>query len=133
MTSPLVKSGVRILIAEDEPDTAQSLAELLALWGHQVKIATDGPTALARVISFQPGIVLLDIGLPKLNGWELARKIGEHGSERKPVLIAISGYGKDEDLQRSREAGIFLHLRKPVDPEQLAVILTCFQRLHSGG
>jgi DNA-binding response OmpR family regulator len=119
-------SGLRILVVEDDADTANSMAMLLHLYAYDVQIARDGKTALRAVVENQPDVVLLDIGLPKLDGWQLAREIRGHSSKKRPFLIAISGFGRQSDHTRSEEAGIDLHLVKPVEPEMLHQVLHRF-------
>jgi CheY-like chemotaxis protein len=122
---PLTNAHTRlsVLIVEDDADTADSLAMLLRLYAHHVEIARDGAMALQAVLETQPDVVLLDIGLPELNGWQLAKAIRYHTVGKRPFLIAISGYGMQADQVRSREAGIDLHLVKPVEPEVLEQLL----------
>lgn len=113
----------RVLVVDDVNDTAQSLAELLELWGYPVELALDGPSALAVASSFVPRVVLLDIGLPGMNGYEVARQLRAHPKLGHSYLVAITGYGAEEDRQQSRQAGFDLHLCKPVDLNQLKSIL----------
>ncbi|EDO29331.1 predicted protein, partial [Nematostella vectensis] len=104
----------RILVVDDNIDAADTLAMLLRLLGAEVEIARDGPGALAMHAAFRPEVVLLDIGLPGMDGLEVARRIrAEHGRDQV-VLIALTGWGQEEDLRRSREAGMDHHLVKPV-------------------
>jgi CheY-like chemotaxis protein len=110
-----------VLIVEDQADAAQSLAELLFLYGHTVRITACGKDALREVESSSPDVILLDIGLPGMDGWELARQL--KSLSRPPVLIAITGYGQQEDHRRSDEAGIHIHLVKPVEPASLIGLL----------
>jgi two-component system CheB/CheR fusion protein len=112
-----------VLVVEDDADTADSMAMLLHLYAHDVQVARDGAMALEVVLESQPDVVLLDIGLPKLDGWQLAKAIRSQKVCKRPFLIAISGYGMPADKMRSREAGIDLHLVKPVEPEMLRQIL----------
>lgn len=105
---------------EDNQDTATSLSLLLDLYGHEVRHAATGSAALQAVRDVQPDVLLLDIGLPGMNGWQVAKRISEQPPAKRPLLIALTGYGREEDRRRSREAGIDLHLLKPVDPEELA-------------
>jgi CheY-like chemotaxis protein len=121
--------GLRVLVVEDNADSATSLALLLRLQGHEVKIALDGPTGLQVAQDNWPDVVLLDIGLPGLDGYLVARGIGEHPGEKKPLLIAVTGYDRETDRQRSAEAGIDLHLVKPVDPVQLQGLLGRFRTI----
>ena len=118
--------GLRILVVEDDADTADSMAILLRLYAHDVRVARDGAAALGAVVEASPDVVLLDIGLPKLDGWQLAKAIRHHSNGRRPFLIAMSGYGTPSDQARSQEAGIDLHLVKPVEPEALREVLRRF-------
>lgn len=104
----------RVLVVDDNVDAADSLGMILRLNGHQVAIAHDGPGALAAAESFQPEAVLLDIGLPVLDGYEVARRLRRSDAGAGLLLVAVSGYGQEEDRLRSREAGFDHHLTKPV-------------------
>ena len=110
-----------ILIVEDHDDSAQSCAELLNLHGHDVRVASCSSEALQEAGSNPPDVILLDIGLPGMNGWDLAGQL--KALAKPPVIIAITGYGRQEDLHRSEEAGIHLHLVKPVNPGTLIGLL----------
>ena len=111
-----------VLIIEDNPDARQSLRAVLEYEGHRVDEAADGAEGLARAEATRPGVVLIDIGLPGLDGYEIARRIrARRGPE--PILVAITGYGQADDRRRSREAGFDAHLTKPVAPEHLADVL----------
>jgi CheY-like chemotaxis protein len=112
----------RILIVDDNEDAAVSLAALLRALGHETHTALDGETALASVDSLRPDIVLLDIGLPDLDGYEVAQRLREGGA-REIRLIALTGYGQEEDLRRAKEAGFDQHLLKPVNLETLKNLL----------
>jgi CheY-like chemotaxis protein len=123
----------RILVVDDNPDSADSLAELLQLIGHETRTAYDGLEAVAAAASFRPAVVLLDIGLPKLDGHEAARKIREQPWSEGMVLVALTGWGHEDDRQKSREAGFDAHLVKPVEFEVLKKLLSgFFQDLGSG-
>jgi two-component system OmpR family response regulator len=124
---PNGQSRLRVLIVEDDADTADSMAILLRLYTYDVQVACDGATALRTVLEKQPDVVLLDIGLPKLDGWELAKQLRSQITGKRPLLIAISGYGMQSDQKRSQEAGIDLHLVKPVEPEMLQQVLQRFE------
>lgn len=123
------RKGLHILIVEDNPDSAFSTALLLRLYGHEVRMVHDGRAALQVIGEDPPDVVLLDIGLPGLDGWEVARQIRRPPEQKKPFLIAITGYGQEEDRRRSAEAGIDLHLVKPVDPLELQEILCKYQSI----
>jgi two-component system CheB/CheR fusion protein len=120
---------LRVLVVEDHEDSADILALLLRLNGYDVEVAFDGPTTLQAVRVRLPDVVLLDIGLPKMDGWLLAKQIREQTALKRPFLVAISGYGTEADRRRSEEAGIDLHLVKPVDPLELLKLLRRFQRI----
>lgn len=112
----------RVLVVEDDQDSAQSLAMLLQIWGHRVEIAIDGHQALDAARSFGPEIVLLDIGIPGLDGYEVAERLrSEHGSGLK--LVALTGYGREDDRKRSRDAGFDRHMTKPLEPPCLRDML----------
>ena len=121
---PLPPSSRRVLVVDDNHDAVESLALLLELWGHDVRSAYDGPTALAIAAEYSPDTVLLDIGLPGMNGYELARCLRDLAGPRSLLLVAITGYGQDEDRQRAQEAGIDYHLVKPVEAAELLKLLT---------
>jgi two-component system, OmpR family, response regulator len=137
-TEPMIKNvpgkttGLHILIAEDYEDAAESMAILLRLCGHEVAIARNGPSALAKARAEKPDVVLLDIGLPLMSGYDVARELSGRRPEKTPLLIAVTGWGREEDRRCSHEAGIDLHLLKPVDPVQLQCILDRFQRVITG-
>jgi CheY-like chemotaxis protein len=118
---------LRVLIAEDNADSATSLGMLLRLYGHEVELAADGVSACQAVQSSPPDVVLLDIGLPKMNGWQVANYIRKQCTSKRPFIIAVTGYGSPTDRLRSQQAGIDLHLVKPADPEELQYILGRFQ------
>ncbi|AGA26041.1 PAS domain-containing hybrid sensor histidine kinase/response regulator [Singulisphaera acidiphila] len=113
----------RILIVDDNADTAKGLARLLRLLGHDIRTANDGPEAIAVVQSYRPDIVLLDIGLPGMDGYEVARRLRNDETGSDCVIVAISGYGQEDDRRRGREAGFDFHLVKPVDPDALLTLL----------
>jgi CheY-like chemotaxis protein len=126
---PVNGVGLRILIAEDNADSAVSMAMLLRMYGHDVEIAANGPTALEKARRVKPDVVLLDIGLPGMTGYDVARQLSDHPPRKTPLLIAVTGFGQEVDRRHSAEAGFDLLLLKPVDPDQLRVILERFQRL----
>ncbi len=114
----------RILVVDDNVDTAQSMALLLRLKGHQVEVAHDGPAALEAARSFEPEVVLLDIGLPGLDGYEVAKRLREEARLAKALLVALTGYGQEEDRRRARYAGFDHHFTKPVDPTVLYKLIS---------
>lgn len=107
----------RILVVDDEVDSAAALAKLLAIRGHKTRVAHDGPAALEAVRAFQPDVVLLDIGLPAMDGYEVARRLREENPDKSIFLVALTGYGKETD--RLRESGFDRHLIKPPDMQKL--------------
>lgn len=117
-------TGLRILVVDDGQDAAQMLAMLLQSWRHEVDVAHDGPAAIERALSFEPDVILLDIGLPLMDGYEVARRIRADPRFEEICLIAVTGYGQASDRQRSRAAGFDLHLVKPIDIRELAELLT---------
>jgi len=116
----------RILVVDDNVDNAESIRLLFQLAGHQVRTAYNGHDALAAACAFRPEVVLLDIGLPGMDGYEVARRLREAAGGKKMLLIAQTGYGQEEDRRRSREAGFYAHLVKPVDPGALKALLADF-------
>jgi two-component system CheB/CheR fusion protein len=110
----------RLLVVDDNVDGAESLAVLLRLDGHEVRTAYDGPSALAAAAVHRPEAVLLDIGLPKgMDGYEVARRLRRQQGLEGVLLVAVTGYGQDEDRRRTREAGFDAHLVKPVELEEI--------------
>jgi CheY-like chemotaxis protein len=116
----------RILIADDNRDAAESLALLLRMEGHDVRIAYDGLEALDVGATFGAEVILLDLGMPNMNGWDAARKMREQPWARDSLLIAVTGWGQPQDRKRTADAGFDLHLVKPVDYAELAGALTRF-------
>src|SRR5687768_9354260 len=113
----------RILVVDDNHDSALSLAMMLSIMGHETRTAHDGESAVETAETFLPEVVLLDIGLPKLNGYEVAQRIREKSWGASMYLIAVTGWGQDEDRQRSSEVGLNLHMVKPVEPSALEKLL----------
>ncbi|HLW65486.1 MAG TPA: PAS domain S-box protein [Gemmataceae bacterium] len=114
----------RILLVDDNRDTANTMAKLLRFLGHEIQAAYDGEEAVAAAKSFQPDVVLMDIGLPKLNGYEAARRIRAEPWGQEMTLIALTGWGQDEDRRRSQEAGFDHHLVKPIRMAAIEKLLT---------
>ena len=123
-TETAVLTDHRILVADDNRDAAMSLATLLQLCGNQTHTAYDGLTAVEAAATWQPHVVLLDIGMPKLNGHEAARRIREQPWGKAMVLVALTGWGQEEDLRKSRESGFDGHLVKPVELAALVKLVT---------
>jgi CheY-like chemotaxis protein len=121
--APAGASPLRILVADDNRDSAESLAALLRMVGHEVRIAYDGVEAVGVASEYRPDAVVLDIGMPKMNGYEVAKKLRGEATGKDMNIIAVSGWGQDADKQRSREAGIDHHLVKPLEPSSLLRLL----------
>jgi two-component system CheB/CheR fusion protein len=113
----------RVLVVDDNVDAAESMAMLVRLWGHEVRLAHTGPEALDVAGAYQPEIVVLDIGLPGMNGYEVARQLRQQPRFQQTLLVALTGYGQEDDRRRSTEAGFNHHLTKPVEPDTLAELL----------
>lgn len=123
--APCAQSSERILVIEDNADAAESLAMVLRLSGYEVDVAADGPSGLALAAQLQPRVVLCDIGLPGMNGYEVAAQLRLHGTDA-PLMIALSGYGAADDIARARSAGFHQHLVKPAD---VATLLQAISQL----
>jgi CheY-like chemotaxis protein len=115
--------GRRILVVDDNVDAAESVALLLRLGGHQVRVAHNGEAALRAVDAEVPDLALLDIGMPGMDGYEIARRLRQQPRASGTVLVAVTGWGQPEDRRQSREAGFNHHLVKPVDMAVLDEIL----------
>jgi CheY-like chemotaxis protein len=109
----------RILIADDNADSAESMGMLLRLMGNDVRIANDGLDAVEQAERFQPDIVLMDIGMPRLDGYEAARRIRNQGWSRDTLLVAVTGWGPSDDSEEATAAGFDHHFTKPLDPAEL--------------
>jgi PAS domain S-box-containing protein len=116
-------SGQRLLVVDDNQDAATSLAMLLRLQGHEVRVAHDGPTALAMAESYSPSVILLDIGMPGMDGFEVARRLRALPRVEPVVLAALTGWGQQEDRRRTAEAGFDHHFVKPLDAKVLGSLL----------
>ncbi len=112
-------SGLRILVVDDNADTADSLATLLSLKGNEAHTAYDGLAAVAAAAELRPRVILCDIGLPNLNGYEVCRQIRQQPWGKDMILVAITGWGQDEDKRKAEEAGFDHHMTKPVNPEAM--------------
>jgi CheY-like chemotaxis protein len=116
--------SLRVLVVDDLADHREILTVLLQLWGHEASQAHDGPSGLEAWRAFQPHVVLLDLGMPRMDGYEVARRVRQAtGPGRCPTLIAVSGFVREQDLARSRAAGFDLHLGKPTDLKELRRLL----------
>ncbi len=112
----------RVLVVDDNQDAADSLATLLDVLGYSVRIAYDGPDAIEAADEFQPEVALLDIGLPRLSGYDIARHVREKHGE-KVLLVAITGWGQEDDRRKAREAGFDHHFTKPADFDVLIKLI----------
>ena len=113
----------RVLVVDDNVDAAESMSALLEIWGHEAHACHDGPTALKAVARLRPDTVLLDIGLPGMDGYEVARRLRADADSPVRLLAALTGYGQEQDRERSAAAGFDIHLTKPVDPARLRALL----------
>lgn len=112
----------RVLVVDDNEDAADSLATLLGVMGYEVRIAYDGPEAIQAADEFEPAVALLDIGLPKLSGYDIARHVrARRGAD--VLLVAITGWGQEEDRRKAREAGFDHHFTKPADFDRLLELI----------
>jgi PAS domain S-box-containing protein len=130
---PLAAGG-RILVVDDNADAGETLAMLLGLYGYQVEVVSSGMAALELVPAFRPDVVFLDIGMPVMDGYEVARRLREHPAGQQVYLIALTGWGQPEDRRRTREAGFDHHFIKPVDPGAVRALLAqVFERQQAEG
>jgi CheY-like chemotaxis protein len=116
-------TSMHVLVVEDDPDCRELLVELLTYWGHDTRVAPDGPTAIRLVTEAPPEFVFLDIGLPYMDGYEVARRLRAIDAMRGAVLVALTGYARDQDRQRAWEAGFDIYLAKPATPESIQTVL----------
>jgi two-component system CheB/CheR fusion protein len=123
---------VRVLVVEDADDVAQSLKMLLEFWGYDVRVVNDGPTALVAYRTYHPDVVLLDIGLPGMSGYDVAKQLRRLQGKKRPLIMAVTGYGQDEAKQQAREAGFDYHMTKPVEPDKLHSLISSVPALVSG-
>jgi len=116
--------GLRVLVVDDCEDTCFTVVALLRLWGHDVRVAGDGYAALDAATTFRPEVVLLDIVMPGMNGWEVARRLRAEVGLTDALVAALTGFGQERDHQASREAGCDRHFTKPVDLRELEKFLS---------
>jgi CheY-like chemotaxis protein len=120
--------ALRVLVMEDNPDVARSMARLLAVAGHDVRVAQDGESGISVAREFAPEAILVDIGLPVMDGFAVARRIRQEPGLRNVLLIALTGYSRDTDRQATRDAGFDHHLAKPVDFKTIQSTLASVER-----
>jgi CheY-like chemotaxis protein len=125
-------ASLGVLVVDDNRYAAESLAMLLRTTGADVHVAHDGPAALEEFELREPNIVLLDIGMPEMDGYEVARRLREISSPQRVAIVALTGWGQDEDRQRVRAAGFDHHLVKPVDLASLQALLTSLAAARAG-
>jgi CheY-like chemotaxis protein len=118
----------RVLVVDDNHDAGDSLGTILELLGADVRVVRDGPSALDAFAAYQPSVVLLDIGMPGMNGYEVASAIRARFPAHKSTLVALTGWGQDEDLRRAREAGFDHHMVKPAEIDTLQALLASLDR-----
>jgi CheY-like chemotaxis protein/two-component sensor histidine kinase len=123
---PVVSEGRRVLVVDDNVDAAESIAVLLRMEGHEVKTVSDGHQALASSQVFAPSVVVLDIGLPGMDGYELARRLRQLPQTREALFIALTGYGQKEDRAQAAAAGFEHHFIKPADPRAIHTAISRF-------
>ncbi|GAC1471400.1 MAG: hypothetical protein NVSMB9_17510 [Isosphaeraceae bacterium] len=121
--TPLPRATLRLLVVDDSQDSARSLARVLKLWGHDTRVVHDGPSAIEATFSESFDVVLLDIGLPGMDGYQVAEQLRERYGTAGPMLVALTGYGQEGDLARSRSVGFDDHLVKPVNLDRLRTLL----------
>jgi CheY-like chemotaxis protein len=114
---------LRVLVVEDNRDSADSLKLLLELFGYDVAVAYTGPAGVATAKAWRPDVVVCDLGLPELDGYGVVRELRRNPDTSKARMIAVTGYGSDEDRLKTREAGFDAHLTKPADPAALEQLL----------
>lgn len=135
MGRPMLRDrpGLRVLVVEDNEDIADMLALLLERWGHQVTVRRDGLSGLDAGLSGSFDLALLDLGLPELDGFELARRMRAARGPETPVMIAISGYAQPEDIEAARRAGFDRHVAKPVSERGIRRLLRMARRRKDSG
>jgi len=114
---------MRVLVVDDGTDAADSLALILKMWGHEVQVAYDGPTGLEAALATSPEVIILDIALAGLNGWDIAARLRGMPGFDQTLLLAMSGFAQESDVQQSRAAGFDQHLVKPCDLDELRRVL----------
>jgi two-component system CheB/CheR fusion protein len=122
----------RILVVDDNSDAAETLADLLSLWGYETEAAFDGPTGIQIAQRQHPDAILLDISMPGMSGYDVARELRKIPELEGVLLVALTGYGQEEDRRKTYEAGFDLHLVKPVDPEKLQNLLETYSPVTAG-
>jgi CheY-like chemotaxis protein len=133
MDAPSAVRPLNILVVDDNPDAAETLALVLQSAGHEVRVAGDGLDALEAAKASRPEVVLLDLGMPGMNGFEAAHRLQADPSARPELLIALTGWSSDDDRKRTRAAGFAHHITKPADPAALLALLDEFAATRARG
>ena len=120
------RDGMKILVVDDNVDSAESLALLLSMGGHETHVAHDGPGAMAAAAQFLPDVMLLDIGLPQMDGLEVCRRVRQEPWGRRMAVVALTGFGQEQDRLESESAGFDRHIVKPIDYDALLRTLEAF-------
>lgn len=118
--------SLRVLVVDDNADAANMLAILIRAAGHRVEVAYSGSIAIAAARELKPHVVLLDIAMPRMDGFKVARHLREQPETQDVMIVAVTGFGRDEDRERAKQAGFDLHLTKPADPKQILDLLRSF-------
>ena len=129
---PEPQNHLRILVVEDDPESLQMMGALLSLWGHEPSLVSSGPPALAAFDEQLPDVVLLDLGLPGMDGFEVARKIRSRRGGMSVLIVAVTAYRSEEHQRQAREAGFDKYLMKPVDIDTLRQVLAQAPRYPRG-
>jgi CheY-like chemotaxis protein len=131
---PTPAGALRILVADDNVDAAETLSILLESMGHSVRRVNDGEAAVDAAAGFDPELVLLDIGMPKVNGYEACRRIRAHPAGAARTVVAVTGWGQPQDMERASEAGFDVHMVKPLDMDRLTQLIAYrLERSAQGG
>ena len=123
----------KLLIVDDNPDSAEAMRLLYRISGHEARVVGDGGSAVEAAAAFGADAVLLDIGLPDIDGYEVARRLRADPRTRDILIIAITGYGREQDIRRSQEAGIDEHVVKPVEPDRVLERITQGRGVRNSG
>jgi CheY-like chemotaxis protein len=126
-------AGRRILVVDDDADGREAMRTLLELWGHTVAEAGNGESAIEIAVSMQPEVILLDLAMPTVDGFEVARRIRAGAGGERPFMIALTGYGTGDDVDQARAAGCDAHVLKPCDPDELRRLVQSERGDDAGG
>jgi CheY-like chemotaxis protein len=132
MTAGLSREGqrpLRVLVVDDNRDAADTMALMVQMWGHVARVAYDGVEGLSAALEYEPDCLLLDIGMPRMDGYQLARQVRAKEALRESKLVAMTAYSDELNVRRAWEAGFDYHLVKPADPEVIRSILTMLEKV----